>query len=76
MDDIRALGVGATFAEVSKRTLAAFTIPLPPIDEQRRIVRELDEQTAAIERARAAAQARLDAIEALPTAALRLAFTP
>lgn len=76
MDDIRALGVGATFAEVSKRTLAAFTIPLPPIDEQRRIVRELDEQTAAIERARAAAQARLDALEDLPAAALRLAFTP
>ena len=51
-------------------------IPLPPVNEQYRIVQELDEQTAAIERARAAAQARLDAIEALPTAALRLAFTP
>ena len=51
-------------------------IPLPPVNEQYRIVQELDEQTAAIERARAAAQARLDAIEALPTATLRLAFTP
>jgi len=50
--------------------------PLPPIDEQRRIVRELDEQTAAIERARAAVQAQLDAIDTLLTAALRLAFTP
>lgn len=51
-------------------------IPLPPVNEQHRIVQELDEQTAAIERARAAAQAQLDAIEALPTAALRLAFRP
>lgn len=50
--------------------------PLPPIDEQRRIVRELDEQTAAIERARIAAQAQLDSLDALPAAVLRLAFTP
>ena len=50
-------------------------IPLPPVDQQRRIVRELDELTAATERARAAAQAQLNAIDALPTAALRLAFT-
>lgn len=76
MDDIRALGVGATFAEVSKRTLAAFTIPLPLVDEQRRIVREIDEQTAAIERARIAAQAQLDSLDALPAAVLRLAFAP
>lgn len=51
-------------------------IPLPPVNEQHRIVQELDEQTAAIERARAAAQAQLAALDALPAAVLRLAFTP
>lgn len=76
MDDIRVLGAGATFAEVSKRTLAEFAIPIPPIAEQRRIVRDLNEQTAATERARAVAQVQLDAIGALPAAVLRLTFTP
>ena len=50
--------------------------PLPPLAEQRRIVADLEWQTAAVEDARAAAQAQLDALDALPAAALRLAFAP
>ena len=65
---------GASYPAVTDKVVRTFEFPLPPIDEQRRIVREIDEQTAAIERARAAAQAQLDAIDALPTAALRLTF--
>ena len=71
-----AAGSGITQSNISQTVLKQWDVPIPPIDEQRRIVRELDEQTAAIERARAAAQAQLDAIDTLPTAALRLAFTP
>ena len=50
-------------------------IPLPPLAEQQRIVVLLDERIAALERAKAAAQEQLEAINALPAAWLRLAFT-
>jgi type I restriction enzyme S subunit len=49
-------------------------IPLPPLAEQRRIAAVLREQMAAVEKARAAAQAELAAINALPAALLRRAF--
>lgn len=71
---LQQLGSGATFSEVSKAQLERFEIPLPPIDEQKRIVSKLQEQMAAIDRARAAAEARLEAAQALPTAYLREVF--
>jgi type I restriction enzyme S subunit len=54
--------------------LARLTIPLPPLSEQKRIAAILKEQLAAVARARAAAEARLDAINALPAALLCRAF--
>ena len=36
------MGRGATFKEVSKKIVAAIKIPLPPVEEQRRIVAILD----------------------------------
>jgi type I restriction enzyme S subunit len=71
---IQMLGSGATFAEVSKSTMQDFPIPLPPLDEQRRIVTILNEQMAAVDKARAAAEDKLAAINALPAALLRRAF--
>ena len=76
VDDLRALGSGATFTEISKRTLSTFTIPLPLIDEQRAIVATLEREMAATERARTAAHERLALAEALPGAILRRAFAP
>jgi type I restriction enzyme S subunit len=49
-------------------------IPLPSLGEQKRIAARLNEIMAEIERARAAAQAELDAINALPATYLRRAF--
>jgi len=49
-------------------------IPLPPLPEQRRIAGALRKQMAAVEKARAAAQARLEAVKALPAAFLRQVF--
>lgn len=49
-------------------------VALPPIDEQQRIVARLEEQMVTAERARAAAQAQLAAIEAMPQALLREIF--
>ena len=50
-------------------------IPLPPLSEQRRIAALLTEQLAAVEQARKAAEAQLAAINDLPAALLRQAFT-
>ncbi|MCC6697176.1 MAG: restriction endonuclease subunit S [Candidatus Hydrogenedentes bacterium] len=49
-------------------------MPLPPLPEQRRIAEVLREQMAAVDKARAAAQARLEAVRALPAAFLRQVF--
>lgn len=54
--------------------LSSLDLPLPPPAEQKRIAAVLNEQMAAVERARAAAQAQLDAARALPAAYLRQAF--
>ncbi len=58
-------------AAVSREKLMELTLPLPPLHEQRRIVAVLDEQMAAIERARAAADQQLAASRALAAAYLR-----
>lgn len=47
------------------------TLPLPPLAEQQRIAAVLRDQMAAVDKARAAAQARLEAVQALPAAFAR-----
>jgi type I restriction enzyme S subunit len=49
-------------------------LPYPSIPEQRRILGLLETQMAAVERARAAAEAQLEAASALPAAYLRQVF--
>jgi len=49
-------------------------IPIPPVSVQKRIAELLKKQMAAVEKARAAAQARLEAAKALPAAFLREVF--
>ncbi len=53
------------------RELLNLPIPLPPLEEQRRIVALLDEQMAAAEQARRAAERMVEAARALPAAILR-----
>ena len=53
------LGTGTTFKELSSSNLASFRIPLPPLDEQRRIVAVLDKAFAGIATATANAQKNL-----------------
>lgn len=59
---------------VKNDKLLGLEIPLPPLPEQRRIAARLNEIMVEIARARAAAQAQLDAINALPAVYLRRAF--
>lgn len=42
-DALQSLGTGATFKELSKSRAADIRIPLPPLDEQRRVAAILDE---------------------------------
>lgn len=55
--------------------MAALFIALPLLPEQKRIATLLTEQLAAVDQARAATQAQLDAINQLPAALLRRAFS-
>ena len=59
---------------VPKEFVASVSFPLPPLNEQRQIVAQLEEQMATAERARSAALAQLAAIEAMPQALLRQIF--
>jgi type I restriction enzyme S subunit len=52
-------GAGATMIHVSKRSMEARAIPLPPLEEQQRIVAVLDEAFEGLARARAHAEANL-----------------
>lgn len=54
--------------------LAQFTIPLPPVEEQRTIVRQLERDMNEVERLRAEALRQYEAVEALPAAYLRETF--
>ncbi|ROO27573.1 restriction endonuclease subunit S [Salinisphaera japonica] len=47
------LGTGTTFKELSATNLKTFQLPLPRLDEQKRIVAVLDQAFAALDRARA-----------------------
>lgn len=65
---------GSRMPRASMPVLLALQVPLPPLPEQRRIAAILTEQLAAVDRARAAVQAQLDAAKALPAAYLRGVF--
>jgi type I restriction enzyme S subunit len=60
MPEIRALGSGATFTEVSKTILENFEISYPvEIEDQRRMASRLKAQLAEVEKARKAAEVQL-----------------
>ena len=72
---IAELGSGSTFEAIRMEDLASLEIPVPPLSEQKRIAPILNHQMAAIERARAATGAQLEAAKALPAAYLRAVFS-
>lgn len=59
---------------VPETYLSDLEISLPPLSEQKRIAAILNEQMAAVERARAAAEAQLESAKALPASYLRAVF--
>jgi type I restriction enzyme S subunit len=65
---------GALYPSVTDKQLREQIISLPPLAEQARIAAILNDQMAAVERARAAASTQLQAAKALPAAHLRMIF--
>lgn len=65
----------ATVHRLSTATLKSLEIALPPLDEQKRIVAVLDQAFAALDRARANAEANLSDAQELFGAALRSVVT-
>lgn len=62
------------YPSLKKSVVEEIEIPLPPLSEQKRIVADLDKKMAAVEKARNAAEAESETINALPAAFLREAF--
>lgn len=60
---------------ISASTLMRMPVPVAPLTEQKRIIAILNEQTELVARARAAAEAQLESIKALPAAYLRAVFS-
>lgn len=74
VDSLTDLVKGALYPAVNDGQVFSQLIPLPPLAEQQRITGILKEQMAAVDTARVAAEARLEAVKALPAALLRQVF--
>lgn len=59
VDYLNSIGKGTTFKEISKTTVSQVEIPLPPLEEQKRIVKILDEKFAQLETIKTNAQTNL-----------------
>jgi type I restriction enzyme S subunit len=68
-------GVCGSLTRARPKLVAEITIPLPPLPDQQRIAAILREQMAVVDKARKAAEEELEAINALPAALLRRAFS-
>ncbi|MFH2119670.1 MAG: restriction endonuclease subunit S [Pseudomonadota bacterium] len=71
---VRRIAGSSTYPNIKWSSFRNLEIPLPPLSEQRQIAGVLREQMVAVDKARAAAQARLEAVKALPAAFLRQVF--
>lgn len=72
---VAALSIGTAMENIaSVRQISQLPVPLPPLPEQKRIAAILNEQMAAVEKAKKAAEERLKAAKALPAAYLREVF--
>jgi len=63
-----------TITNVDQGTLLSLNIPLPPLEEQKRIAAKIQELMQDVERARTACEKQLEAAKALPAAYLRGVF--
>ena len=62
---------GSTYKEISKTRFSELQIPLPPLEEQKRLTAVLAERMGAVEKARRAAEDMIEAADALKNAIIR-----
>jgi len=72
--DLIEISFGGAQPNISQNIIRGIEIPLPPLSEQKRIAAILNEQMEAVEKARKATEAQLEAAKALPAAYLRAVF--
>lgn len=72
--EISEMGKGSTFAAITKAELANLQIPLPPLDEQKRLVSLLDTLLAKIDRSIELLSENITAVDALLSSALNTVF--
>ena len=73
-DYLDSLAPGANINNLRFDDLAGLELPLPPLEKQKRIVAKLDQAFAALDRARANAEANLEAATKLPETWLQKLF--
>ena len=73
--EVGSLISGSTRAKLNQEVAASIPVPVPPLSEQKRIAAILNEQMAAAEKTRRALEDQFHAINALPVALLRRAFS-
>ena len=73
-DNLIKAAFGGAQPNISQDLVRALQVPLAPLPDQKRIATILTDRMAAIDRARAAAQAQLQAAKDLPAAYLRAVF--
>lgn len=71
VERLSALVAGAMYPAVSDKQVRAQEIPLPPVDEQRRVTSNLCEEFRALDCARSALLDQLDAAQKVPLALVR-----
>lgn len=72
--ELNARGTGSTFKQISKSTLVGLPVPLPPLNEQHRIVEYLDAVQAKVEAVRRCQEETEQEIEAMTGAVLEMVF--
>lgn len=75
VDYLNSIGKGTTFKEISKTVVSQVEIPLPPLEEQKRIVKILDEKFAQLETIKVNAQTNLQNAKDLFQSQLTKAFS-
>lgn len=73
-DELKATSHGTSMLHITKSGVESWLVPIPSIKEQKRIAAILNEQIEAVEKARNATEAQLEAAKELPTAYLRAVF--
>ena len=71
----RAGGASGSMKKITRTQLLAQRVPTPPLREQRQVARRLAEQMASAVQTCTSVEAELEAVDALPAALLRRAFS-